>query len=356
MSAAPSPVRRLRVALFGATGLVGQRLLRRLAAHPDFEAVAVAASERSAGRRYAEAVRWLSPGDIPSSAAGLVVRTADELAAAGGYDLALSALDAEAARRVEPLLVERGVTVVTNASAHRMDPDVPLVVPEVNPDHLEILRERSAGRGALVANPNCATIGLVLALAPLVERFGVERVRVTTLQAASGAGLPGVPALDLLGNVVPGIAGEEEKLESEPAKILGRRRGARIEPAALAVSADTHRVPVVDGHLLAVSVGLGRRVTAAEAERAFDEYRPPVAARELPSAPERALERVAGGQRPQPRLDAGRGGGMTVTVGRLRPCPLFDLRFTALVDNVERGAAGGTILLAELLTRVGFVR
>lgn len=356
MSAAPFPARRLRVALFGATGVVGQRLLRRLATHPDFELVAVSASERSAGRRYAEAVRWLSPDGIPCAAAGLTVRAVDELAAAGGYDLALSALDAETARRVEPLLVERGIAVVTNASALRMDPDVPLVVPEVNPDHLEILRERSPGRGALVANPNCATIGLVLALAPLAERFGVERVRVTTLQAASGAGHPGVPALELLGNVVPGIAGEEEKLECEPAKVLGRRRGARIEPAGLVLSADTHRVPVIDGHLLAVSVGLGRRVSAAEAARAFDEYRPPAVAAALPSAPARALERVEGEQRPQPRLDAGRGGGMTVTVGRVRTCPLFDLRFTALVDNVERGAAGGTMLLAELLTRGGYVR
>lgn len=355
MSAAAGGRRRHRVALFGATGVVGQRLVRRLAAHPGFELVAVAASERSAGRRYDEAVRWRLADDVPATAAGLPVRSIDELAGADGFELALSALDAESARRVEPRLVERGVAVFSNASAHRMADDVPLVVPEVNADHLELVRERPAGRGFLAANPNCAAIGLVLALAPLAGRFGVERVRVTTLQAASGAGHPGVPSLDLLGNVVPGIAGEEEKLESEPAKILGRRRGGRIEPAALAISADSHRVPVVDGHLLSVSVGLGERVTVAEAERALDDWRPPVDVAALPSAPARALERLTGDHRPQPRFDAGRGAGLTVTVGRLRPCPLFDLRFTALVHNAERGAAGGTLLLAEAAARRGLL-
>jgi aspartate-semialdehyde dehydrogenase len=340
--------RRRRVALFGATGVVGQRLVRRLAAHPDFALVAVAASERSAGRRYGEAVRWRLPEEVPPATARLSVREIDELAEADGYELALSALDAGSARRVEPRLVERGLAVVTNASALRMADDVPLVVPEVNADHLELVRDRPAGRGFLAANPNCAAIGLVLALAPLAERFGVERVRVTTLQAASGAGHPGVPSLDLLGNVVPGIAGEEEKLETEPTKVFGHRRGGRIEPAGLAISADTHRVPVVDGHLLSVSVGLSRRVSLAEAERAFDEHRPEHEIAALPSAPACSVLRLAEDHRPQPRLDAGRGGGQTVTVGRLRPCPLLDLRFTALVDNAERGAAGGTLLLAEL--------
>lgn len=355
MSAARGGHRRRRVALFGATGVVGQRLVRRLAAHPDFELVAVAASERSAGRRYDEAVGWRLPEEVPPATARLTVREIDELAEAGGYELALSALDGESARRIEPRLVERGLAVVSNASAHRLADDVPLVVPEVNADHLELVRERPAGRGFLAANPNCAAIGLVLALAPFAGRFGVERVRVTTLQAASGAGHPGVPSLDLLGNVVPGIAGEEAKLETEPAKILGRRRGRRIEPAGLAISADTHRVPVVDGHLLSVSVGLGARVTIAEAERALDDWRPPLDVAALPSAPALALERLRASDRPQPRLDAGRGGGLTVTIGRLRPCPLLDLRFTALVHNAERGAAGGTLLLAELAARRGLL-
>jgi aspartate-semialdehyde dehydrogenase len=355
VSAAGGGDRRRRVALFGATGVVGQRLVRRLAAHPDFELVAVAASERSAGRRYGEAVRWRLPEAVPPATAHLPVREIDELAEADGYELALSALDAGSARRIEPRLVARGLAVVSNASAHRLAEDVPLVVPEVNADHLELARVRPVGRGLLAANPNCAAIGLVLALAPLAGRFGVARVRVTTLQAASGAGHPGVPSLDLLGNVVPGIDGEEEKLETEPAKIFGRRRGGRVEPAALAISADTHRVPVVDGHLLSVSVGLGERVTIADAERALDDWRPPADVAALPSAPARALERLADGDRPQPRLDAGRGGGLTVTVGRLRLCPLLDLRFTALVHNAERGAAGGTLLLAELAARRGLL-
>jgi len=346
---------RRRVALFGATGVVGQRLVRRLAAHPDFVLVEVAASERSAGRRYGEAVRWRLTDEVPPAAARLGVREVDELAEADGFDLALSALDAASASRVEARLVERGIAVVTNASTHRMNDGVPLVIPEVNADHLELLRRRAGGRGPLAANPNCAAIGLVLALAPLARRFGVERVRVTTLQAASGAGHPGVPSLDLLGNVVPGIPGEEEKLENEPPKILGRRIAGRIEPASLAISADTHRVPVVDGHLLSVSVGLGQRVSLAEAERAFDDHQPAEEIAALPSAPARPVVRLTEDHRPQPRLDVGRGGGLTVTVGRLRPCPLLDLRFTALVDNAERGAAGGTLLLAELAAHHGLL-
>lgn len=346
---------RRRVALFGATGVVGQRLVRRLAAHPDFVLVEVAASARSAGRRYGEAVRWRLADEVPPDAARLGVREVDELAETDGFDLALSALDAASARRVEARLVERGIAVVTNASTHRMNDGVPLVIPEVNADHLELLRRRAGGGGPLAANPNCAAIGLVLALAPLARRFGVERVRVTTLQAASGAGHPGVPSLDLLGNVVPGIPGEEEKLENEPPKILGRRVAGRIEPASLAISADTHRVPVVDGHLLSVSVGLGQRVSLAEAERAFDDHQPAEEIAALSSAPARPVVRLTEEHRPQPRLDVGRGGGLTVTVGRLRPCPLLDLRLTALVDNAERGAAGGTLLLAELVAHRGLL-
>ncbi len=348
---------RLRVALLGATGVVGQRLARRLFEHPWFELAALAGSTRSAGCDYGEAARWRLAEPMPEPLAGRRVVTVDEvLERADRFDLALSAVDAETARAVELELVRRGVAVVTNASPHRMLPAVPLVVPEVNPEHLGLLDARPAGDGLLVANPNCATIGLVLALKPLVDAFGLERVAVTTLQAASGAGHPGVPALDLLGNVLPGIAGEEEKLEREPARILGRLGAAGIEPATIAISAQTNRVAVLDGHLLSVAVTLGRATTPAEVEEAILAYRAPAVARDLPSAPALPVELVRGDCSPQPRLDAGRGGGMTVSVGRVRACAALGVRFVALVHNAERGAAGGTLLLAELAARAGYLR
>ena len=350
-----SPSPRRRVGLLGATGVVGQRLVRRLAGHPWFELAALGASPRSAGRPYADATRWLLPGAPPADAAALPVEEVDAVVERDDLDLVLSALDGETARRVEPRLVARGLAVVTNASAHRMSPEVPLVVPEVNADHLDLVTRRPPGAGFVVANPNCAVIGLALALRPLAAAFGLARVQVTTLQAASGAGHPGVASLDLLGNVVPGIAGEEEKLESEPRKIFGRLGAHGIEPATFAVSAQTHRVPVVDGHLLAVSVALGRDVPPEEAASALDAFRPAAEVRELPSAPPRSLELVDDEHGPQPRLDVERGGGMTVTVGRLRRCAVHGLRFVALVHNAERGAAGGTLLLAELAERRGLL-
>lgn len=350
-----SESKRWRVALLGATGVVGQRLVRRLAAHPWFDLVALGASPRSAGRRYADAARWLLPCAPPANVAMLGVEEVDAVVERDDLDLVLSALDAETARRVEPALAARGLAVVTNASAHRMAAAVPLVVPEVNAGHLDLVARRPAGSGFVAANPNCAVIGLSLALRPLVDAFGVERVQVATLQAASGAGHPGVASLDLLGNVVPGIAGEEEKLESEPGKIFGRLGPRGIEPASFTVSAQTHRVPVVDGHLLAVSVALGREVTPAEAGAALEAFRPAAEVRDLPSAPARALELLAGEHGPQPRLDVERGGGMTVSVGRLRHCRVLGLRFVALVHNAERGAAGGTLLVAELAARRGLL-
>ncbi len=342
---------RSTVTLLGATGVVGQRLIRRLAGHPELELVALGASPRSAGLRYREAVRWLLPEPIPEAVAELRVFAVDELVERSGTDLYLSALDPESARRFERRLVERGRTVVTNASVHRMDDDVPLVVPEVNPGHLELGLRRPPGSGRLIANPNCAAIGLALVAKPLADAFGLERIQVTTLQAASGAGHPGVPALDLLGNVLPGIAGEEEKLESEPTKILGRLLPGGVERAPIAISAQTHRVPIVDGHLLALSFGFSRRASADEVRGALEGFRAPEAIRCLPSAPPRPIELAPGEHSPQPRLDLLRGGGMTVTVGRVRRCPVQDVRLVALVHNAERGAAGGTILLAELVRR-----
>lgn len=347
---------RWRVGILGATGAVGQKFVRRLDGHPWFEVAALFGSERSVGKRYAEAARWLEPVPLPAGIGAMVVTLARaDAPAVECCDLLFSALDAATAATLERELVDRGHAVFTNAGAHRMAEDVPLLVPEINADHLELIAG-GGRRGMLVANPNCSTAGLVAALAPLDRRFGVECVQVATLQAVSGAGYPGTASLDILGNAIPWIAGEEEKIESEPRKILGRREGDRILPAPLTISAQAHRVPVLDGHLLAISVRLATRVTPEAARAAFAGYGQPLAALELPSAPHRLIHLLDAPDAPQPRLHANLEGGMAVAVGRLRPCPVFDLRFAALVHNTVRGAAGGAILNAELAARAGLLR
>jgi aspartate-semialdehyde dehydrogenase len=268
-------------------------------------------------------------------------------------DVVFSALGSAAARVLEPELAGRGLAVVSNASALRMHPEVPLLIPEVNPDHLEMLDRQSFGRGSIVTNPNCATVGLVLGLKPLADAFGIEAVHVTTLQAISGAGYPGVASLDILGNALPLIPGEEDKLETEPQKILGSVGGGALSPAAFRVSAQTNRVPVMDGHLVSVSVKLSRPASPEGARKAIEDFRSPVADLDLPSAPSLPVAVAEDGPRPQPKLDVDRGRGMTVTVGRIRRCPVFDLRFVALVHNTERGAAGAAVLNAELMAATG---
>ncbi|RLE34119.1 MAG: aspartate-semialdehyde dehydrogenase [Acidobacteria bacterium] len=342
--------KKLSVCILGATGSVGQKLIRLLHDHPWFEIQTLAASDRSAGRTYAEAVHWLEPTPLPPSVSGIKVVSVDSVQEC---DLVFSALDSNTARRVEPLLVAAGNSVVSNASAQRMDPAVPLVVPEVNPDHLELIRGRNGG--CIVTNPNCATVGLVLALKPLVDRFGVEAVDVTTLQAVSGAGYPGVPAMDILSNVIPYIDGEADKLGEEPGKIFGRIRDLTIEPLPMTVSAQVTRVPVVDGHLLSISVKLGRSATAEEALVTFEEFKSPLEGLDLPSAPERPVVMLAGEADPQPRLHSGLAGGMAVSIAQVRACPVLDLRFVALVHNTLRGAAGAAVLNAELMVAKGLV-
>jgi aspartate-semialdehyde dehydrogenase len=239
-----------------------------------------------------------------------------------------------------------------------MDPDVPLIIPEINASHLELVERQRAGRGwpgAILANPNCSTAGLVLALAPLQRAFGLEKVFVTTMQSVSGAGYPGVPSLDILGNVVPLIGGEEEKMERETRKILGALADGMVEPAPITVSAQCNRVATVEGHMEVVSVGLGRRATPDEAIAALREFRGPKSVQGLPSSPTSPVEVDARPDRPQPRLDLERGRGMTVTVGRVRPCPLLDLRFVLLSHNTIRGAAGAAVQIAELLVAEGRV-
>lgn len=332
---------RYRVGIVGATGLVGQRLVQRLEGHPWFELVAVAASERSAGKSYAEATTWRLPTAMPATVAGLRVGRCvpDDL---DGCDVVLSGLDATTAREVEPALAARGMAVLSNASAFRMTPDVPLLVPEVNAAHAGRIgeqRKRTGWPGFIATNPNCSATGLVLALAPLHRAFGVKRLIVSTMQALSGAGLDGPRGLDVVDNVVPYIGGEEEKLESEIAKMLD---------APIAVAAHCHRVSTVDGHLEAVSVELEREATPEQAVDAFRSFRGDVVDRKLPSAPASPIVVRSEVDRPQPRLDRDTGGGMSAVVGRVRDCPVFSLRFEVLSHNTVRGAAGATLLNAEL--------
>lgn len=346
---------RIPVAVLGATGAVGQKFVRLLADHPWFEIAAVTASPQSAGRPYAEAVRWREPMPVPERVAGMVLGPSDRPVEVA---IAFSALDAQAAGSIEPLWAAAGPVVVTNASPFRMDPLVPLLIPEVNPGHLALLprqRREKGWPGAIVANPNCTTAGLVLALAPLHQAFGVERLFVSTMQAVSGAGWPGVASLDILGNVVPFISGEEEKVAQETRKLLGAVADGAVREAPITASVHTNRVPVQDGHLETVSVGLGRRAGPDEVRAAIQSWRPDPRVAALPSSPERAIEVDDRPDRPQPLLDRDRGAGMTVTVGRLRPCPLLDLRFVVLSHNTVRGAAGAAIQNAELLVAEGTV-
>ncbi len=350
--------RRIPAAVLGATGLVGQRLVALLADHPWFELVAVAASPRHAGQRYGDVVRWVIEGEVPRRAAALPL-----VAAEPGDDVparvVFSALPAAAAARIEPAFARVGAFVFSNASAHRMDPDVPLIVPEINPDHLDALSAQRKARGwpgAIVANPNCSTIGLTLALAPLAP-FGPRRVIVTTLQAASGAGYPGISSLDLLDNVVPYISGEEPKIESETRKILGTWDSTKgFADADLRLSAHCTRVGVREGHLECVSVELARPADERELIAAWRDFTAEPQRLRLPSAPTYPVVYRDEPDRPQPLRDRDAESGMAVTVGRLRPCPVLNFKFVCLSHNTLRGAAGAALLNAELAHARGLLR
>jgi aspartate-semialdehyde dehydrogenase len=352
--ASPFGSSRMPVAVLGATGAVGQAFVRLLANHPWFELAEVAASERSAGRSYAEATRWISDEPIPPGVADLTVLACDPKAVKS--PIVFSALDSGVAGEAEAAFARAGRAVLSNAKNYRMEPDVPLVIAEVNPDHLEVLdaqRKNRGWKGAIVTNGNCAAIAAVLPLAPLHEAFGVKRVFIATMQAVSGAGYPGVASLDILGNVIPFIKDEEPKLEAEVRKFLGRRTDTRIEDAAIGVSSHTNRVPVEHGHTVVMSVELERRADIAEVETALAGWRGASDACGLPSSPERTLILTEQPDRPQPRRDVDAGNGMSVTVGRIRPDPLFDVRLVALGHNIIRGAAGASVLNAELMAATG---
>ena len=341
------------VGILGATGMVGQQLVRRLEGHPWFRLTWVAASERSEGRTYGE-IPWLLGGSVPEFARDLRI---ERPVPGRAPQLLFSALDADAATRYEHAFAAAGHIVVSNARTHRLEADVPLLIPEVNPDHLDLLAAQRTGRpwrGAIVTNPNCSTIFLALVLAAC-RPFGPSRVLVTTFQAASGAGHPGVPSWDLLGNVVPFIDGEEEKLETETKKILGTHGERGVTPAPIAISAQAARVPVLEGHTEAISIGFDAPPSEAElvfALRAFSGLPSGVV---LPSAPTAPIIHLEERDRPQPRLDANRADGMAVCVGRVRPCPVLDFKLVALGHNTIRGAAGAAILNAELLAARGWL-
>jgi aspartate-semialdehyde dehydrogenase len=346
---------KIPIGILGATGIVGQRFIQLLERHPWFEVAWLAASDRSEGKIYSEAARWRLKTPIPTNVAAMRVSAASP---DGAPKIIFAALDAAIAAEMEPPFAEAGCAVVSNSSALRMQSDVPLVIPEVNAGHIKLIDAqawRKKSGGYVVTNPNCSAIGLVLALAPLQQRFGLEAVMAVTMQAVSGAGYPGVASLDILGNVIPYIRNEEEKMEEETLKLLGQVNGTRIIPAAFAMSAQCNRVAVEDGHTESVSVRLKTKTNREEIIAAWNDFRSEPQVLKLPSAPEHPVVYLDAADRPQPRFDVDLGAGMTTAVGRLRPCGVLEWKFTVLSHNTIRGAAGAAVLNAELLKAKGYL-
>jgi len=346
---------KIPVGILGATGIVGQRFIQLLEHHPWFEVAWLAASDRSEGKSYAEAARWRLKTSIPKNVARMIVAPAKP---DGAPKIIFAALDSGIAAELEPRFAEAGHAVITNSSALRMVKDVPLVIPEVNPDHVKLIECQSYRRkngGFVVTNPNCSAIGLVLALKPLHEKFELETVIAVTMQAVSGAGYPGVASLDILGNVIPYISKEEEKMEEETQKLLGKLNGSGIVPAPFKMSAQCNRVAVEDGHTESISIKLKKKASAEDILDAWSSFRGIPQEKKLPTAPEMPVRYVNASDRPQPRFDVDFGHGMTTTVGRLRPCNVLDWKFTVLSHNTIRGAAGAALLNAELLKEQGYL-
>jgi aspartate-semialdehyde dehydrogenase len=347
--------RKIAVGVLGATGMVGQNFVKFLQNHPWFDLTWVGASDRSAGKKYREATNWRLDGTMPEHVANLTVSDC-----APGNDaprLMFSAMDASVATEIEQAFAKAGHVVVSNSRNHRMEPDVPLLIPEVNPDHLKIIpqqQRRRGWKGQIATNPNCSTVVLAMALAPL-RKFGIKRVVATTMQAISGAGYPGVASMDINGNVIPFIGGEEEKMQQETQKILGDITQDGFRPLAAKVSAHCNRVPVVDGHTVTVSVEFEQKPAESDIIEAFSSFRSAPQERNLPSAPPNPVIYMQDKDRPQPRRDVERENGMAVFVGRLRPCPVFDYKFIALGHNTVRGAAGAAVLNAELMYSEGLL-
>ena len=345
---------KLPVGILGATGIVGQRFIQMLEHHPWFEVSWMAASDRSEGRPYPEAARWRLKTAIPANIAKMTVAPAKP---EGAPKIIFAALDSGIARELEPQFADAGCAVVSNSSALRMQQDVPLVIPEVNGDHIQLIEKqawRKKSKGYVVTNPNCSAIGLVLALAPLHRAFTLEAVTAVTMQAVSGAGYPGVASLDILGNVIPYIANEEEKMEEETQKLLGVLRDSHIEAAPFAMSAQCNRVAVEDGHTESIAIRLKQKASKEEIIAAWNDFRADPQKLKLPSAPAQPVLYMTAPDHPQPRFDVDLGAGMTTAVGRLRKCNVLDWKFTVLSHNTIRGAAGAALLNAELLKAKGY--
>ncbi len=347
-------MQKIDVGILGVTGMVGQHFIKFLQGHPWFDVKWGGASDRSAGKKYRDATSWRLDGTMPASVADLTV---DDCKPGNAPRLLFSAMDASVATEIERAFAEAGHVVVSNSKNHRMEKDVPLLVPEVNADHLQLVpvQQRNRGwKGQIVTNPNCSTVVLTMGLGPL-KQFGIRRVVVTTMQAISGAGYPGVASMDINANVIPFIGGEEEKMQQETQKILGDYQGDHVEPLAARVSAHCNRVPVVDGHTVTVSVELEKKVSEQQILEAFSSFSGVPQARKLPSAPVRPVIYMTERDRPQPRRDVERERGMAAFVGRLRECPVLDWKFVAMGHNTVRGAAGAAVLNAELMYAEGFL-
>ena len=343
---------KISVSILGATGTVGQKFVELLSFHPWFEIAAVAASDRSVGKRYGDAMKWSMPTSLPQKIAEMpVVPCQPDLPG----KVVFSGLDSSVAGEIEEKFAIAGYKVISNSSNHRMDPDVPLLIPEVNSEHLKLLQHQRFGQGAIITNPNCSVIGITMALKPLLDRWGIEAVNVMTLQALSGAGYPGVPSMDILDNVIPYIAGEEAKVEKEPLKIMGAFHEKGILPYPMQVSAQCTRVSVSDGHLACVSVKFKKKAVASEIIAAWKEFEGEPQLLKLPMAPKHPIVYLEDEKHPQPKLHRHLENGMAVSIGRLRECPLFDWKFVVLSHNTIRGAAGCAILNAELMVKKGYL-
>jgi aspartate-semialdehyde dehydrogenase len=343
---------KIPVGILGATGMVGQKFVELLSNHPWFEIVALAASERSEGKKYGEAIRWMMAAPLPPDLFNTTIQPCHPNLPC---KIVFSGLDASVAGEIEKEFAEAGYIVISNSRNHRMAPHVPLLIPEINDNHLELVKTQRFANGMIVTNPNCSVIGLTMALKPLVNQWGIERVHVVTLQAVSGAGYPGVPSFDILDNVIPFISGEEEKVETEPLKILGSLQNGSIQPYQMKISAQCNRVAVMDGHMACVSVKLQHPASAHDIIHAWQSFSGEPQALQLPMAPQTPIIYLHDEKHPQPKLHRHLDKGMAVSIGRLRKCPLLDWKFAILSHNTIRGAAGCAILNAELMLKKGYI-
>ncbi len=343
---------KIPVAILGATGSVGQKFIELLSNHPWFEVKELAASERSAGKKYKDAVNWILSSPLPDKIGNLIVKDCIPNLKS---KIAFSGLDANVAGEIETEFAKAGYYVISNSRNHRFDTDVPLLIPEINPDHLELIKKQKY-KGAIVTNPNCSTIGLAITLKPLQDKFGLEAVNVVTMQALSGAGYPGVSSLDIVDNVIPFIGGEEKKMETEPLKILGSLKNGKVKNLDLKISAQCNRVAVIDGHMEAVQIKLKKKATPEEIINVWKSFKAIPQKLKLPLAPANPIYYFEQDKYPQPKLHRNIDKAMAVSIGRLRECSLFDYKFVILSHNTVRGAAGGALLNAELMLKMNYFK